>query len=240
MLKGLIAFIIFLIAACHQPVSAPDVSLEQIMEKHVAALGDTAALQRIKSQRINALIKSAVASGTMTTFLKSPDKVLIITRIGSQEIITGYDGNAAWARNAQGVRPISAEHSDRIRSGAAVNVLLGCRKTGGKIELVGVESVDAQSCYILQMTWKDGKRTKAFVSSRDFLLLKTISSIKAPASRKPVVVEVHFTNFRRVEGVLMPFEMSVNGKYGKYNITVESYEVNVQLNDSIFHASSQG
>jgi|GEM_PF-5157423 len=236
MLRVIIVLATLSTIACHQPVAAPELPLEQIIERHISALGGEPALQRIKSRRINAIISGLIETGTMTTYVKPPNKILIVMKIGSRETITGYDGTVAWIRDAQGVRQLSGGHVDRLKSSIALDDLLGCRAVDCGMNLIGVEPVDSHPCYVLQLIWRGGRQTMAFISSQNFHLIKTVSSIKAPTSGESVSVETRFSDFRNVGDIVVPFSMSVNGKYGKYRIMVSSYELNVHLDDSMFQA----
>jgi hypothetical protein len=220
------------IAGCASKPRLPQLTADQLMEKHVVAVGGPA-LKQLQSWSIRTRVQSDNQSlGFINTSVRLPDHIRVDSRLGKSTSILTLAGDQGWTLGANGTSPMDADGITRLRVRASFDELLACQSAYCTPSTSGQEMVDSVPCYVLDLAWKAGYHTTVYLRSNDFLIAKVGSSITH--KNRSIPIETFLSDYRRVAGVLVPFQTRVSGPYGSYTISVESFEVNPQLADSRF------
>src|SRR5262245_43190527 len=89
------------------------------MEKHNAAAGGRAALDKYTSMKLSASIVAGPMNATVVMFRAKPNKYQRITNIsGMGEVIEGFDGKNGWTVNPGGAQLLTGSALEDIKRDA--------------------------------------------------------------------------------------------------------------------------
>ena len=108
----------FILAA--DVLSAPNViapmTLERLLQKHLAALGGADTITALKNTKVTSNVQTGGITGTITTVYAAPDREFEEDKLGIMDIQQGYNGKTAWQRDTNGnVRPLAGEELKDLR-----------------------------------------------------------------------------------------------------------------------------
>ncbi|MBM3496397.1 MAG: DUF620 domain-containing protein [Armatimonadetes bacterium] len=198
-------------AAAAQPAKSakkPSLTAAQIMDRGAAVLGPKAAWDRIKTTVMAGTIeaKAQGLSGTVVVKAKRPGRFLVEQTIkGVGTTRQGYDGKVGWSKDPeQGLRKLTgAELSAAQR--AAIGAHLEWRKYFAKWERAGTKKIGGRDAYVVRLSPKIGRMTIEYYDAKTFMPVRT--DMVTEVAGLPVPIEIYPSDFRKVDGVLMPFKM---------------------------------
>lgn len=223
--------------------AAQDLSLDQILDKNLAAIGGSDALKAIQTITISA--KMVMGGGAMEApmfmQMKRPNKIRTEITIQGRKIITGYDGTDGWMINPmQGNNEPQKMPERQLKSAAQeaeIETALGALKTirdaGHTVELVGKEDVEGSPAYRIKVTRKSGDVHTYFLDAEKFLPTKEIS--KVPTAGQEMEIESFPGNYKKVGGIVIAHavEQKAGGR-SIVQVTIDKIEVNLPMDDTIF------
>lgn len=227
--------------ACTAEAQEPSTA-EEIIAKHVEAIGGRAALDSCKTMRTTG--KMVNSRGLETAFVyevKQPDSFRIEAKpTGSESIVQASDGQISWwviLGRPQEMPEVLAKH---LKNVASIGGPLGAyRANGHRVELIGKEHVNDRQGYKLKLICKEdaeGDEEFYFIDAETFLLSR-VEGKKTIKGRTTEYIKT-FSDYRRVDGLMLAFgekEKEREGRGGPETVrTVERVEVNVDLPDERF------
>jgi outer membrane lipoprotein-sorting protein len=175
-----------------------------------------------------------------TLDLKRPNKMRLEILVSGKTAVQVYDGQQGWKLrpflNRTDSEPFTKEEA---KSEAARDdldgPLIGAANKGARVDLAGTDLVDGQPAYKLKVTRKNGDVKHVWVDAKSFLDVK-MDGFPRRLDGKMHDVFVYQRDFRRVEGVTIPFvlETAVAGYPDKHKMTIEKATVNPKLDDALF------
>jgi hypothetical protein len=121
-------------------------------------------------------------------------------------LVSGFDGNAAWARDPQGVHDAPPEMTVEARNNLkrdVIRLLLDAQANQLMIRLLqDVRSADGRPQRVLELTGTDQNPIVLDIDAETFRVTK--ESYAAGAGGQALVDEA-FSDYRVVDGVQMPF-----------------------------------
>jgi len=218
---------------------------DEVIEKHLAALGGRAALGQLQSR---------IATGTMTISMqgmqfsgpveidaKAPNKGRMQARldlsaagVGEAVIETRCDGKVGWMGNSvQGDREITGSQLQNMLNATFPTPLLNYKEAGAKIELVGKDKVGDHTALVIQLTPKAGPVLKQYFDAETYLLLRSIVTVDIP-ELGPTEQSTDTQDYRDVDGVKVPFTVVLANSMQTVTIALTKVEHNTPLDDAIF------
>lgn len=255
-------------------VTAPRLSVQEIVQRHVAARGGLQAWRRVQSMvwsgkldvgtgdaqaRSERYVRSigkarpgdprAVPAEAkeappqvqvpFVLALKRPDRSRMELTFAGKTAVQVFDGKSGWLLrpylNREDWEPFTAEQAKAQRVQELEGPLIDHAAKGTRVKLAGVEAVDGRAAYALELTHRDGTVQHVWVDARTFLDVK-VEGTPRRMDGKPRTVWVALRDFRRVQGVVVPYllETSVEGYPGAHRMVVEKVAVNPPLDDARF------
>ena len=90
---------------------------EEVLAKHLAALGGADAVNAITSTRVEGKISTGGLEGVVTSVYEAPENEYEDNKIGPIEQQEGYDGKTAWQQDSNGnVRPLGGDELRDLRN----------------------------------------------------------------------------------------------------------------------------
>lgn len=235
--KSLIAFTLIALAA----VSASAQTVDEIIAKHVNAIGGTAKLNAVKSMRITG--KMTLGPGLEAPIVieyKRPRNVRMEFTLQGMTGVQAYDGASGWQvmpfqgnKNPEAMSPDERkdieEEADLIE-GPLVNY----KEKGHKVELVGKDKVEGSDAYKLKVTLKNGDTQYIYLDADTFLAVK--SEGKRMVRGTEVETESFSGDYKEVEGLMIAFsqEGGQKGSTQRQRITFDKIEINPTVEDVRF------
>ncbi len=147
-----------------------------------------------------------------------------------QELAFGFNGFTNWA--TQNRQPITltpqAEASFKASLTNDYMSLLRFREDGSKVEKIRDEKISGIDTFVLELTRRDGTKTRYFISSKTFHILHLEYELKDAGVETPVKFRESFYDFRAVQNVLVPMR-KVLYEDGKFKQEIELREIRYRL-----------
>ena len=220
-------------------------SADEIVEKHLAAMGGREALGRVRTRVSTGTVRVETAvgpiSGTVEAFAKAPNKsrslvTLDLSSLGAGTFINDqrFDGTTGYIIDTlNGNRDITGSQLEAMRNNGFPTVWLDYRARGLTIVLTGQETLAGGAAYVLEVTPKIGPRARAWVDAETLMLVKTSVPLEStPAG--PVEQVTEYGDFRTVDGVKVPFSVKSTTSGQTVTAVLTDVKHNVEVDDAGF------
>jgi hypothetical protein len=210
-------------------------SADEIMEKHVKAIGGEENWNKIKTIKLTG---SMSVQGMDLNIIQTVD---IGNAMRTDINVMGMSGftiltpKTGWMYMPfQGGTKIDTMKPDMVKAGQKQleikgNQLLDYKTSGDKLEYKGKDSVNNALCYKLKLTDKDGNESVSFFDVATYYLVRTESKVKIDDQEQEIAVG--YNNYKKLDGdVVMP--MMITTPQG--DLTFKTIEINKRLDPSLF------
>lgn len=219
---------------------------DEVIEKHLAAIGGRAALAKLQSrQMIGTITLSLPTGGDVTGSVEALAAVankartlikLDLTALGAGpiQIDQRFNGTTGYMLDSmQGDRPITGTQLEAMKSSVFPSPFLNYKERGGSVELKGKEKLGERDAYLLVFTPKDGAVVRQYVDAESFLPMRTVTAVEVPGMG--VLDQVsEFLDQRDVDGVKVPFLIKSSSAAQSFTINVTKVEHNVTVDEKLF------
>ncbi len=208
------------------------VTIEQVLEKYVEAMGGKAAIEKVTSrvERGRFEIAGLALSGPVEIYGKAPDKRLIRYTVPGQAVMSeGFNGAMGWKQEA-GEELVEMQGVDlaRARRDAALAQPLRLRELYPKIILKGGVTVKGRAAYLLEAP-RNGQPKKWYFDAATGLLLRTEErNAKGKLERAE-----DYDDYREVDGVKVPFAILITDDM-KISVKLDEVKHNLAVDDALF------
>ena len=230
-------------AAQAEVVSAPKLSMEQVVERNVTARGGLAAWRAMNAMTLTGDMDAGGKQNTalpFTMILKRPNLSRLELKFQEQTAVQVFDGKQGWKfRPFLGRNEVESYTPAELKSAAAATdldaPLINYAARGAKVELQGVEAVEGKAAYKLKLTRKTGEQVSVWVDAASFLDVKMDGEPRRMDGRVRKVA-VYYRDFKKVSGLTLPHltETVVDGVPGSHKMVVKTAAVNPPLEASLF------
>ena len=236
-------FLIAILAASalllHAVPDETPLTADQIVQKHVEAIGGTTKLNAIQS-----LVVTGTASilgqteAPLTIQVKRPNLMRLEITFQGKKVVQAFDGTIAWTMNplVDSEPKQSSEEDTRAAQESSDFIggnLVDYKSKGNTVELVDKEDIEGIAVYKLKITKKSGSVEYDYLDAASFLPIKTEGRRKQLGQE--ILYESEIADYKPVEGVLIPFSVKqmVNGRLAM-QITIEKMDANVPVDEAVF------
>ncbi len=207
-----------------------------ILDGFVEATGGEAAYAKLNN-RVGKVKIDLAAQGiafTMTVYHARPDKMYSVAEseaIGKIE--SGSDGDVVWESNLMtGSQIKEGEERAFILRSSALDSVVRWRDHFKEVEYAGLETIAEKPCHKIVLTPEEGKPETRYYDQETHLLVKTEFTLVLPMG--PIPMEIYASDYRSVDGILMPYHARIITMGMERTATTESIEHNVELPADIF------
>jgi len=187
-------------------------------------------------------IKGKIMQGAMemefTNIIKRPGKLYLEVPVQGQVMKQGYDGEvgwmvAPWSGSLDPIELTDVQLGSMERQSDLDGTLYNYEEKGYTTTLEGEEDLEGSPVYLLKQVNEEGDVFLHYIDVDNFVNLMTKAILKVQGST--IEVETFFSNFKPVEGIIMPFSMEskLDGQTQSH-IIVEEIIFDEPVNDSIF------
>lgn len=229
----LLSYTLLSVTACAQETLPPAAS---ILDRYIEVTGGKAAWLAIRTEVRKATLErpSAGVKMAITAWRAAPNRsYLLLEAPGLGRVEEGTDGETVWGRSTmQGPRIKQGGERDGSLLAATLNSDLRWREFFPEAETRGVDDVDGQPCYRVELHTTGGLRQVRFYSKQTGLLVKNVLITKGPMGE--ITADSYLTDYRRVNGVLVAFKVSTKVLGMTTTLAIESLEFNQEIDPAVF------
>jgi hypothetical protein len=213
-------------------------SVEQVLERHVEAVGGRAAVAKVGPLVLKGTREASQGrSWPVEISVKGTDKYLIVATVPQQgEQRQGMTGGKGWARGPRGQRELSPAEMKILREGVLYSTPLKIAEPFPAMQFRGQRKVGDRDAYVLGYEPSPGVRKRLYFDKQTGLLLREQTFTDTMIS--PIPEQVDYEDYRDIGGgVMMPFTVRYSSVDTFFSFTRKLTEVrpNVALDDSIFN-----
>ena len=211
---------------------------EEIVAKHIEAIGGTEAWKKINSLYYEGklTVQGAEINVTLTALNgKGVRQDLTVMGMTGYQIITP---KAGWNfMPFQGQTTAEAMTADELKQSAddldVQGKLVDYKAKGNTIESLGKDDVEGTECFKLKITTKAGNVETVFIDPKTYYIVRTIQ--KRIANGQESDVPTDLSNYKKLpEGIVVPFSMTL--PFGE--LVISKAEVNKPVDESLFKPSN--
>jgi hypothetical protein len=218
---------------------------DEIVEKHLAAIGGRAALDKLTSRVLLGSITVSTPAGEFSGPIEVVNQVPNKTRtlinldltavgVGKMTVDQRFDGITGYAIDSlQGNRDITGDQLESMRNGYFPTPLLNYKQNGMTVELTGTEKVADRDAYVLVLKPKTGPAVRQFIDATSFLVIRQIQTIEIPQVG-PLEQTIDFSDERDVDGVKVAHKLAATSSVQNFTVTVSKVEHNGALDQTLF------
>jgi outer membrane lipoprotein-sorting protein len=222
------------------PVSAQNLTVDQIIAKNIEAHGGMAKIKAAKTMRITG--KMTLGPGIEAPIVmeqKRPELSRMDITLQGMTAVQAYDGKVGWSINPFGGKkdPEVMGEDDRKEMAEQADFdgpLVDYKEKGNKVELVGKEPVDGTDAYKIKVTLKSGDTRYFYLDTDSFLEIKEESKRTIRGTERES--ETSIGDYKDEGGLMLAhsMEMGQKGSPQKQQLTLEKVEINPAIDDSRF------
>src|SRR5437762_3162116 len=215
---------------------ADKISVEQIVQRHIQALGGRDNIETVRSTVTRGEYREGTFTipGAYVAKMRPYYRTICDPRQKLGEVCEGYDGSA-WEWYAEPgivLRVVGAAAAATRHGTEFIDSLVDYKSRGTQIALVDTDVFDGKPAYKLHVTLADGFEKDLFIDQHSFLIIGDRRSALIHAFGEPVHSENRISDYRSVNGVLFPFlikevEIATGKELNRFS--VQSIEINPEL-----------
>jgi len=203
-------FFVFALASLLAVVPAAAMTAEELVAKHLDALGGEAKLKAIKS--MHTVGKVRVGGGLdakVESWAIAPDGYRGEFSLQGMTAIQAWDGQQAWSISPFGGRKepqkLSADDAKPlIEASDIAGPLVDYKAKGNTIEYLGTEDIDGTEAHKLRVKLKNGDNAVYFLYPDAFLAIRVVNHRIVRGQEE--VQTTDLGEYEKVEGIYFPFE----------------------------------
>jgi hypothetical protein len=214
-------------------VAPGDVNPQSVYNKYIEAIGGKIKIEKIKDLTMKA---SMTVQGTKASILivyKLPNKYLFdISMNGHTVQKLVYNDGVGKSLGMQGNRDLKGEELERLKIEGELFPELKYQKMGYKLQLKGINQVNGQDTYMIEVTSPSNSLTTEYYSVETGLKIKSLTNEDTPMGK--IMQTTNIVDYTESNGIKFPKSMKQSAGPQTFDITVDSIEMNTNVKDDIF------
>ena len=211
---------------------------EEIVAKHIEAVGGAAAWKKVNSIYYEGkmTVQGAEINVTITALNgKGSRQNISVMGMTGYQIVTP---TAGWNfMPFQGQTTAEAMTADELKQSAddldVQGKLIDHKSKGHTVEYLGKDDVEGTECFKLKITTKAGNVETIFIDPKSYYVVRSVA--KRTANGQESDVPTDLSNYQKLpEGIVVPFSITL--PFGE--LVISKAEVNKQIDESTFKPSN--
>lgn len=207
---------------------------EQVIEDYITAVGGKDALQKVNSLSTVMSADSPMGKLEIATVVQKPNKYLTTFGVNGNMMQKMVYNGENGAMEAMGQKmPMDDETKTGLSEDAAPFLEMYYAERGFKAVLAGIEMVEGKKAYRIDVESPSGRKKTQYFLTENSLKLREMEEQSGQGQTVTVVTD--FADYKKVEGVLIPHQMTITGAMPMpLKMTVTSAEINGTVDQGMF------
>lgn len=209
--------------------AAPPPSAEELVRRHVAAIGGSSRWQTVHSL----LVRGSSSYGSFTWLWKSPDRMRseeLDDVYSGKKLVTAFDGKTGWTsdpfKGSPAPRRLAAGELRQWQTGFPLRSdLLDLPPAGAELKVVGEEKVAGRGAWKLSLRRQGRDEVLLWIDAQSYFLVQRARKLHTPWGGADEVVATPFGDYRNVQGVMIPHSVGATRCF---------VDVNPDIADALF------
>ncbi len=202
---GLVFFLSMICAAATARSNEP--TGEEVIARFVEVTGGKEAYAKLKTRVSSGTLSMPQQNltGQFTLYQQAPDHIVMTGDIGGMSFVRGFNGQFAYeANSAMGARIIEGEERQLMQQQALLDPLRNLKNFYSAIENLGVEQLDGQDAYKVELTMTSGQKVLQWFDTDSGLLVQMDMTIDSPVGQ--LEIKSATSDWREIGGIKVPFK----------------------------------
>jgi hypothetical protein len=231
-------FPLILAAAPVTPRPVPEVrTIDELLEGHLEARGGRQQLAAVRSMRVVGRHALNSEYSAMRLLRNRPNRYRLDARPRGQQLTLAYDGKTPWwvdpSTESARAAAMPLDGVENVLADADFDgPLIDYRAKGHQVELLGVEERDTGEAYALRVQLRRGAVEHWYLDRESLLAVERVS--KHWEYRRIWELRTFFSDFRRVDGIILPHLIESEFSSMHRLLQIEKVELNLELPDELF------
>ena len=227
--------------------NAQDVTVDEILDNYFENTGGKDAWLKLEGYSMKANVDAQGMTIPIESVSLKDGRMIIKFSLQGKEIVQqAYDGETTWSVSFMTMKPEKGESEDtenyKREIGEFPEALLRYKDLGYTVEMDGEDTKDGVECYKLKVTKKtqlvDGEEKENIVyyyfDKENFVPIMQEQEMMS-GQMKGQIAQTLFSDYQEVDGLYFPFSLTYQTEGGGgQTISVESMELNPEVEDSVF------
>lgn len=217
-------------------------SADSLFDKYIQAIGGKARLDRITSFVAKGTYEgfdTAFSKIPVEIYAKAPNQRTMVVKMLSGDSVRAFDGRNAWMAGPDTPVPLlqlTGGNLERARLEAIVAFPANIRQTFKQWK-VGRTAIDGQEVFIVQ-GGDEGQPLTNVYFDQSGLLVRLVRWTVTPVGRVPT--QIDYKDYRDVNGVKMPFQLTVSQTYMQMSVALNEIQPNAPIDAAKFNKPAPG
>lgn len=213
--------------------------VEDLARIHVEAIGGRTRLEQLKSLRVTGRVMPGGHELRFELLAERPNRLRVTTTDESRTLIQGWDGTGTPWRLEPEKSPVAKalsmeEAADFLADSEFDDQLVNAAERGYQLDFAGETMMGDLRIFKILVSHQKQRSFFLLLDAVRYFIVGRLATHKM-ASGREVTVETRYADFRTVEGVFLPYRISIFGDRRLINVTViESIEANPALPTETF------
>lgn len=210
-------------------------NLDDVLKKHFEAVGQEKLMEK-QTYSVKAKIQQMGMELPMEMKMKRPNKFRVEMEMQGQKMIQAFDGQKGWMIApwiSSEPQDLSGPELDQAMEQANIDgELYNYKEKGATASLLGKVNMDGSPMFNIKFTGKDGNVKNYFIDAESYLV--RIVKSKVSAQGQEMEVEQNLSEYKNIDGILMPMKIESKMPMGSANVIFEEIKFGEKFDDSIF------
>ncbi len=207
---------------------------EKVIEDYIIALGGVKNLKKVKDVTSVYVAEIQGTKLEITNQQKAPNKSL--NKVEANGVImqkTTFNGTTGKQNSMMGNKVLEGKDLEELKWESYLFGELNYATLGFKMELTGIEEIEGQNAYVVEVTNPAGTKSTQYYSTSTNLKIREMKTMDTPNGQFTQVTDLK--DYKAVNGVMFPH--TVVQSFGPQNIEskIKTLTVNGKLKDDVFN-----
>ncbi len=221
----------------YTPSTAADLpaglSAEHVINNYIQAIGGLENLKKVKD--LKQVMTASMQGMTLeiTNIKKLPNMSFETVTAGPMEFQKlVFDGSKGLEVVQGQAKPLDEVKTQEAMIESRIFPEITYQELGAQLTLTGIETVNQEEAYVVEVTLPSGKKTFMYFSKESGLKLKESQTVDTPQGSFSQTVE--YADYKAIDGIQFPHKASISMGPQKLEAEVTNIELNTGVSDDQF------
>ena len=220
-------------------------TVDQILARHVSAMGGSRKLESLTTVKLTGTREmrngaDAPSIEQLEIYRKAPNKLMMSSGAGSNISAQAFNGTIGWRSFNGRVTNIGGPDLLGAKRDADFFKDIRIQEHYAALKVVGLDKVDGRDAFVIEARFPEAhparmfgiESEKLYFDAQSGLLIRRYMEYQTPLGVLPEATD--YTSYRRVNGVLLPFEIRLSRPPLVVLQKFISIKVNAPIDDAVF------